>query len=186
MARLLLFCRVACSSSPKSSSRTSCQLALRTKIGHNSEAFLFAILVPAEIQVLRGLTRTRFLLGAMVIVGMVSIALGLMLKSADIAPTLVTLNEPIIAAGFVLLYLCLPRSRAIAIAIAVLTVLYIIIFFNTGFVLDQAESLVPLALVGPALDIFDRTILQPFQPEESALRVGWMPRCWSWRSPWSR
>jgi hypothetical protein len=147
---------------------------LSHQIGHNSEAFLFAILVPAEIQLLRGRARTPGLLGIMGGIGLVLIGFGLLLKSAGLAPTLVTLNEPVIASGFVMLYLCLPRSRAIAIAVTVLTVLYVITFFNTGFVLDQAESLVPLALVGPALDIFDRTILQPSEPDEPALRVAWM------------
>ncbi len=147
---------------------------LSSQIGHNSEAILFAIVVAAEIQLLRGRRRTTALLAAMVVVGLALIGLGLLLKGADFRSSIVTLNEPLIGSGFVLLYLCLPRSRATAIAVTVAVALYVIIFFNTDFVLDQAESLVPLALAGPALDIFDRTILQPTEPDQPMLRVFWM------------
>src|SRR6185436_1213308 len=53
-------------------------------------------------------------------------------------------------------------------------VVFIAIFFDSTFVLDQAESLVPLALAGPALDIFDRTILRPQLPDTPGLRLLWM------------
>ncbi len=134
---------------------------LSSQIGHNSEALLFAIVVAAEIQLLRGRRRTTALLATMVVIGLALIGLGLLLKGADFRSSIVTLNEPLIGSGFVLLYLCLPRSRATAVAVTVAVALYVIIFFNTDFVLDQAESLVPLALAGPALDVFDRTILRP-------------------------
>jgi hypothetical protein len=147
---------------------------LSSQIGHNSESVLFAIIVCAEIQLLRGRRRTPALLVAMVVIALALIGLGLLLEDADLASSIVTLNESLIGSGFVLLYLCLPRSRATAIAVTVLVALYVIIFFNTGFVLDQAESLVPIALAGPALDIFDRTILQPSEPDQPMLRVFWM------------
>ena len=147
---------------------------LSSQIGHNSEAILFAIVVAAEIQLLRGRRRTPALLAAMVVIAAVLIGLGVLLKDADFRSSIVTLNEPLIGSGFVLLYLCLPRSRATAIAVTVAVALYVIIFFNTDFVLDQAESLVPIALAGPALDIFDRTILQPTEPDQPMLRVFWL------------
>ncbi len=145
-----------------------------TQIGHNSEAFLFALLVAAQIQVLRRIPISTARLAGMVVGGAVLIALGLLLKDADLAPTVVTLNEPLIGAGFVLLYLALPRSTMTAVVVTVVVVLYIVIFFDTTFVLDQAESLVPLALAGPALDIFDRTILRPELDDRPGLRLGWM------------
>ena len=50
----------------------------------------------------------------------------------------------------------------------------IVIFFDTTLVLDQAESLVPLALAPLALDVFDRTILEPDRPDRPLLRAVWM------------
>lgn len=152
-----------------------------TQIGHNSEALLFAILVAAQIQILRKISPGSAPLMSPRLVGIVVgaavlIGLGLLLKDADFAATVVTLNEPLIGAGFVLLYLGLPRSTATAIAVTVAVVLYAAIFFDAqgGFVLDQAESLVPLALAGPALDIFDRTILRPELEDTPGLRLLWM------------
>ena len=126
---------------------------LSSQIGHNSEALVLAIVVAAEIQLLRGRRRTPALLAAMVVVAVALIGLGLLLKDADFRSSIVTLNEPLIGSGFVLLYLCLPRSRATAITVAVLVALYVVIFYNTDFVVAQAESLVAIALAGPALDI---------------------------------
>jgi hypothetical protein len=147
---------------------------LSSQIGHNSESVVLAIVVAAEIQLLRGRRRTPALLVAMVVIAFALIGLGLLLKDADLRSSIVTLNEPLIGSGFVLLYLCLPRSRATAITVAVLVALYVVIFYNTDFVVAQAESLVAIALAGPALDIFDRTILQPTEPDEPGLRIFWM------------
>ena len=83
---------------------------IATQIGHNSEAFLFALLVVAQIQILRRTASSSARLAAMVLVAVALIGVGLLLENADIAPTVVTLNEPLLGAGFVLLYLALPRS----------------------------------------------------------------------------
>ncbi len=147
---------------------------MSSQIGHNSEALVLAIVVAAEIQLLRGRRRTPALLAAMVVIAFALIGLGLLLKDADLRSSIVTLNEPLIGSGFVLLYLCLPRSRATAVAVTVLVALYVGIFYNTDFVVAQAESLVAIALAGPGLDIFDRTILQPAEPDQPMLRIVWM------------
>jgi hypothetical protein len=144
------------------------------QVGHNSEAFLFAILACAEIQLLRGRLRTASLLLGMAAVGCLLVALGLWLRSADLGPTLTTLNEPIVGAGFLLLYLCLPRSRVVAIVCAVVVTVAIVVLFHTSFVLDQAESLVPLALSGPAIDIFFPGLLADEPVTGRRLQVAWM------------
>src|SRR4051812_43867572 len=77
-----------------------------TQIGHNSEAFLFAILVCGQIQFLRGRLRTVPLILGMVAVGGLLVGFGLLLRASDLGPTIKTLNEPIVGAGFILLYLC--------------------------------------------------------------------------------
>jgi hypothetical protein len=147
---------------------------LATQVGHNSEAFLFAILVCAEIQLLRGRLRTPELLMTMAAIGLLLIGAGLALRSADLGPTLTTLNEPILAAGYLLLYLCLPRSRTTAVLVAVGVTLGIALLFHTSFVLAQAESLVPLVLAGPAIDIVDPHLMDPEHEPDRRLQVGWM------------
>ncbi len=146
---------------------------LATQIGHNSEALLFALLVSAEIQVLRGLRGTARL--AFVGVGaVVLVVLGILLLNSDLIPTLVTLNEPLIGSGLVLVYLALPRSPVTGLVSALVVLAVVVVFFDTAVVLDQAESLVPLLLAGPALDVFDRTILQPGRADAPGLRLAWM------------
>ncbi len=147
---------------------------IASQIGHNSEALLFALLVAAQVQLLRKVSPGSVRLAAICAGAIVLIGLGLLLKEQDWTSSVVTLNEPMIGAGFVLLYLALPRSTATAISVTVAVVLFIVIFFDSAFVLDQAESLVPLALAGPALDIFDRTILRPELADTPGLRLLWM------------
>jgi hypothetical protein len=149
-------------------------LGIATEIGHNSEVFLFAILIPLEIQILRRVDYGVARLAATTVGGVILVLLGVALEHSGWAPTLVTLNEPVIAAGLILIYLGLPRSPLIGLAVSVLALLFIVILFNTSMVLDQAESLVPLFLTGLALDVFDRTILQPEAEDAPLRRVLWM------------
>ena len=144
---------------------------LATQVGHNSEAFLFAMLVAAEIQILRTRARTPRLLIGMASCGVLFVALGLALRASELPATLTTLNEPIIGAGFLLFYMCLPRSRTTALVCAVSVTLCIFVLVDRTFVIDQAESLVPLVLAGPAIDIFDRRLLDG---DASGTRVLWM------------
>jgi hypothetical protein len=147
---------------------------LARQVGHNSEAFLFALLVAAEIQLLRNRARTPRLLVAMATLGVVFIVLGLSLRQSALPGTLTTLNEPVIGAGFLLFYLCLPRSRMTALLAVLSVTLCIAVLFDTSFVLDQAESLVPLVLAGPAIDIFDPRLLGGDSVGTRALWVTWM------------
>jgi hypothetical protein len=110
----------------------------------------------------------------MAICGVVLVVLGLSLREAALPGTLTTLNEPVIGAGFLLFYLCLPRSRTTAVLATVSVTLCIAVLFNTTFVLDQAESLVPLVLAGPAIDIFDPRLLGGDSAGSKALWVAWM------------
>lgn len=146
---------------------------LATEIGHNSEAFVFALLVAAEIQLRRALGPSARLVlavgGAVVLVG-----IGVALLHSSLPPTVVTLNEPFIGAGLVGLYLLAPRSAVSAVVLFVAVVVFVVVFFDTSLVLSQAESLVPLALAGLALDVFDRTILRPGLEDQLGLRLGWM------------
>lgn len=147
---------------------------LATQIGHNSEAFLFAILVAAQIQILRTRVRTPRLLIGMTGCGALMVVLGLALRESSLPPTVTTLNEPVIGAGFLLFYLCLPRSRTTALLSAVSVTLFIVVLSDTAFVIDQAESLVPLVLAGPAFDIVDRRLLIGDASGTKAVWMSWV------------
>lgn len=150
--------------------------ALARQIGHNSEALFFALLVAGSIHLRQGLMdRGRSPLPALGLVAAILILAGLTLQAATSWPSsVVTLNEPLLGAGFVAVYLCLPRSPVLAVITSSATVAFIAIFFQTSFVLNQAESLVPLALAPLALDVFDRRILSPEEPDRPILRHAWM------------
>ena len=82
---------------------------LSGQIGHNSEAICLAILVAAAIQLTPSGPRSRRTVLALLSAAVLLVVAGALLQRADIAPTLVTLNEPVIGAGLVTAYLALPR-----------------------------------------------------------------------------
>lgn len=148
---------------------------LASQIGHNSEALLFALLVAAQIQYVRPrlLASSRKWLVATTI-SLAHFLIAYALLQTGWTSSVVTLNEPIVAAGLMMPYLLIPRPfrQAPAVTLAVLT--FVVVFFDTTFVLDQAESLVPFMLAPLALDVFDRTILEPDQQDRPLRRGIWM------------
>lgn len=146
---------------------------LASQIGHNSEALLFALLVCAGFEVrtsLREGHRRPVLWAA----GALLVVLGVLLVQSDLTSSVRTLNEPLIGGGLVLAYTTLPRSPRVGLGFALVVLAFIVVFFDTALVLDQAESLVPLLLAGPALDVVDLTILQPEAEARPGLRWAWM------------
>ncbi|WP_370618058.1 hypothetical protein [Mumia sp. Pv 4-285] len=148
---------------------------IASQIGHNSEALAFALLVCAEIQFFRPWALGRRLAWLWTVLGagiLFAAAYGLL--QTGWTSSVVTLNEPIVGAGFVLLYIMIPRPFRFAPLVSLAILAFIVIFFDTAFVLDQAESLVPFLIAPLALDVFDRTILEPDQPDRPVLRVVWI------------
>ena len=148
---------------------------LASQIGHNSETLLFAILVCLEIQFFRPWARAHRApwMPTVLVAGALFLVAYLLLQTGWTS-SVVTLNEPIVAAGFVLLYIMLPRPFRLAPLVSLAILAFIVVFFDTAFVLDQAESLVPFLLAPLALDVFDRTILEPDQPDRPILRLVWI------------
>ncbi len=148
---------------------------LATQIGHNSEAVCFALLVAALVQFVRprvlGLARPW---PATLALGAALVASGWLLLESGLNPSLVTLNEAVIGAGLVWVYSMFPRPFRFAPLAALLVLAVIVVFFRTAVVLDQAESLVPLLLAPLALDLADRTVLEPETPDRRVLRLLWM------------
>lgn len=147
-----------------------------SRIGHNSESLLFAIAFCAVAQFLLPWLRHRRWSPWLVTVpgAVVCFGFGTFLINSSWPATLVTLNEPVIATGFMLLYASVRRPFRYAAAVAAALLAFIIVFFHTSFVLDQAESLVPALLAPLALDVFDRTILEPWRKPKAGLRLLWM------------
>lgn len=143
---------------------------LASQIGHNSEALALALLVAALIHVYRRRGRGAWC----AVVGLVLVVAGLLLQRADLPTSVVTLNEALVGAGLIAWYLLLPRSPVVGVVTSAAILLAVVVFFDTTFVLDQAESLVPAILVPLALDVFDRRLLQPWAPDNGLLRVLWI------------
>ena len=159
---------------------------LATQIGHNSEALLFALLVAAEIQILRGVSRPVIRLTGIATGAVLLIGLGTLLLRSDLSPTLVTLNEPIIGAGFVLVYLALPRSPAVGVGMCVAVALLVVVFFDTDVRAEPGRE--PGAAgpgrIGPRrLRPHDPPAPAPGRPEAPPLLDGscswslWCPSC---------
>lgn len=148
--------------------------ALATKVGHNSEALLFALLVAAGVEWRSGRRSTARTARVLVPAGALCLAAGLLLWGSSLPSSVATLNEPLIGVGLVLFYVALPRPLRGAAWVSVATLALIVVAFDTTLVRDQAESLVPFALAPIALDVIDRSVLDRDRPDRPALVLGWM------------
>lgn len=148
---------------------------LASQIGHNSEALLFALLVSASVEFVLPWGRRVGQPWVISAAGAVLLWVGAwLLLQTGWTSSVVTLNEPIIGAGLVLLYITIPRPFRLWPAVFLATAAFIVIFFDTAFVLDQAESLVPFLIAPLALDVFDRCLLDPSQRDRPQLRLTWI------------
>lgn len=148
---------------------------LAAQVGHNSEALLFAVVIVALVQFARPWVIRHHQLWVAALSGAtILIACGFFLLQTNWPPQIVTLNEAFIGSGFVWVYICLSRPFRYWALVTLLILAFVVLFFNTEFVLDQAESLVPLLIAPIALDLIDRTILEPEQSDRRILRVVWI------------
>ena len=147
-----------------------------TRIGHNSEGLVLALLLALWIQYARPrLTRKprQWWLTALVAAGCLAIGIALLLS--DLPSRFRTLNETFLAAALLLPYLQarrpLPRRLAAGLALGVLAL--VVVFNRTGAVTALAESLGVLLLVPVAFDLVDRQVLDPSARDGRRLRAGW-------------
>jgi len=147
---------------------------LASQIGHNSEAVLYAALVCATIELVRAhrppTARSWLLVG---VFAAACIALAAALKASDLPSSIATLNEALAGVGLTALYINLPRPIRWPLAWSAAVLLFVVVFFDTGLVVDQAESLVPLMIAPIALDVVDRSLLEPDQPNRPQRRLIW-------------
>lgn len=150
---------------------------IATQIGHNSESLLFAVgfcgIAQFALPALRAAGRSIWPIA--VPSAAACFVLGYLLIHSGWRSSIVTLNEAVIAVGFMWLYVAIPRPFRYAPLVAIAVFAFVVIFFDRGsFVLDQAESLVPAMLAPIALDVMDRTILEPELPDNKVPRIAWM------------
>ena len=145
-----------------------------TQVGHNSEVFALALGLPATVQFARPWWRRAsnpwpraFVLAALWVAAAAAI------YYLDTPSTVRTLNEPLLALGVLTLYLVPERPARGLWLVAVVTVLVVVVGFDTAFVRQQAECLVAVALVSMTVDVTDRRVLQPASPASPALAGAW-------------
>src|SRR5215218_5401737 len=136
--------------------------AISTRVGHNSEGYLAAVVVAGWIQYVRPrLTghRREWLVTALAAAA--ALAVGLLLVASDLPSRWRTLNETFLALALLLPYLQLrrPLLRAVPIAIAVALFGSLVAFESTAAVTDLAETFGILILAPIGLDLVDRGIL---------------------------
>jgi hypothetical protein len=133
-----------------------------SRVGHNSEGYLAALVVAAWIQYVRprltGQRREWLVTGA---VAAVSLAVGLLLIASDLPSRWRTLNETFLALALLLPYLQLrrPVPRLLAGGIAAGLFVVVVAFESTAAVTDLAETFGLLILAPIAFDLVDRGIL---------------------------
>jgi hypothetical protein len=150
--------------------------SLATKIGHNSEGMLAALMIGPWIQLARPRlldSRHRWPIAA--IVAAASLAIGLGLVASDLPSRFRTLNETFLAAAVVLPYLLLRRPLPAAVPlVGAGTVLAVTVAFNhTAVITDLAETLGMLILAPIGFDLIDRKILRPDAAVRAVTLVAW-------------
>jgi hypothetical protein len=84
-----------------------------------------------------------------------------------------TYSESFYGAGLLTIYVQPRRPFRMGLWVTPAVLVGIVVFFHTGFVLDQSEDLV-MFLLGPvAFDLFDRRILDRTARDQPRLRAGW-------------
>lgn len=138
--------------------------AVSTRVGHNSEGYLAALVVAGWIQYARprltGQRREWVVTG---LVAAASLTVGLLLVASDLPSRWRTLNETFLALALLLPYLQLrrPVPRVLPGALAAGLLVVVVVFESTAAVTDLAETFGILILAPVAFDLFDRGILDP-------------------------
>lgn len=147
---------------------------LGARIGHNSESLGLVLLICVLAQFARPWAERSARLLRTLLVLAVLVGMYLLLHFAVPITSVSTLDECFTGAAYIWLYMMVPRRFRVAPAWVLLILAAIIVFFDTRFVLEQAESLIPLLIAPIALDLIDRTILDPDLPDRRVVRMAWM------------
>ena len=149
---------------------------LATHIGHNSEAYLAALVLSAWIQYVRPrLVGKRAEWPTALLVGVIMLVIGIALVQTHLPSRFRTLNEAFIALGILIPYVQArrPLSRVISYGLPGVVLLLVLVIGDRGLVRDQAESAVMLILIPIGLDLIDRGILQSDAVTSVRARWSW-------------
>lgn len=147
---------------------------LAGQIGHNSEVLGLTLLICSVLQFARPWAAASQRLMRTILVFAVLMGIYLIMHFAVSAPTVATLDECFSGAAYVWLYAMLPKRARIVPVVMGVVLLAIVVFYDTTFIIEQAESLIPLLIAPLALDVADRTILDPTLPDRPGVRVVWI------------
>lgn len=151
--------------------------SVASRITHNSEGYVIALIVIPWMQFARGrLAGRQREWPTTVAVGVVSVLVGILLILSHLPSPIRTLNEGFIAAGLLLPYVQLrrPLHPLLPVSVMVVAVLIAAIFNQSTEVTDLAEVWGALVLLPLTLDVFDRGILDPSAPNRPWLRYTWL------------
>lgn len=146
------------------------------QVGHNSEGYVAALVIPAWIQFVRPkLTGKSAEWIVTIIVGLAFIGLTIWMLESTWPSRFRTLNEGTLAIGLVVPYVQLrrPLPRRVAACTAAILIIGIIATFGTTFTTNMAETwgIVLFAVVG--FDLIDRGILEPAATTSAVARWTW-------------
>ena len=147
-----------------------------TRVAHNSEGYLAALVIAGWIQYARPrLTGRR---GEWPVTGLVAAAaltIGLLLLATDLPSRFRTLNETFLALALLLPYLQLrrPLPRVLAGGVAAGFLVVVVVFESTAAVTDLAETFGILILPPVAYDLVDRGLLDPDARTSARSRSLW-------------
>ena len=147
---------------------------LATHIGHNSEAYLAALVLSAWIQYVRPrLAGARAEWPVTFLVGVVMLAIGIALIQTDLPSRFRTLNEAFIALAVLIPYVQArrPVSRILSYGLPGVVLLLALVVGDRGLVRDQAETAIMLIVIPIGLDLIDRGILQ--SDAVTSIRARW-------------
>ncbi|NYG60272.1 hypothetical protein BJ980_003195 [Nocardioides daedukensis] len=145
--------------------------ALSTQVGHNSEVWALVLALGTGMFMLErteatGTSRIPVLLVCLACLGLAAAVYWL-----GTPPTVKTLNEPLLGAGLLIGYLCLPRPlpRAVPWLITGIVAGVIVVWSQVTFVFLQAESMTALLVAPLAFDVMTSPARRT--PKASAGRV---------------
>lgn len=147
---------------------------LAVHIGHNSEAYLAALVLAAWIQFARPrLAGTRAEWPVAIVVGVVMLVIGIALIQTHLPSRFRTLNEAFIALGILIPYVQArrPVSRVLSYGLPGVVLLLVLVVGDRGLVRDLAETATMLILIPIGLDLVDRGILQ--SDAVTSIRARW-------------
>lgn len=148
-----------------------------SRVGHNTEGYLLALVLAAWIQYVRPrLRRSPLEVPVTAAAAVVALAAALGLLASGWDSRFVTLNEPLVALAVLVPYAQVRGawSRRLSVAIPAVALLLMVVGAERNqLITDQAESLGFLLLVPLTIGVIDSGVLDPRSTTSTPLRWGW-------------